>query len=363
MTFHPKAWLAWLAAASAVVLATGTPVVSATVLVAAAVAGAALAPTGAEGRTYALMLRIGLILIAVRVVLFGLTGHVGATTVATLPELRLPDALGGFAVGGRVTAEVLAEQASEGVRMAALLACAGVFLAVVETYRVVRLLPRFLHEAGLVVSIAIAFVPTLVRTAADVRDAQRLRGHRFRGLRSLRPLVVPVVAGAVERSFALAESMESRGYGRGGDAGARAEARARACVLAGLLAGAASGALLAAGRGHRAATTAALAAATIAIVAGLRALSRAVQRTRMRAERLDAWDGLLIAAAVLTFAAALAARALAAAHWTAYPAVVAPPVDARLVALALTPAAPVALATLRRVRLRRASAIAEGAPS
>ncbi|MFN2242457.1 MAG: energy-coupling factor transporter transmembrane component T, partial [Anaerolineae bacterium] len=64
-----------------------------------------------------------------------------------------------------------------------------------------------------VISIAITFVPQMVISAREIRQAQRIRGHRFRGLRDLLPLVIPLLANSLERSIQLAETMEARGFG------------------------------------------------------------------------------------------------------------------------------------------------------
>lgn len=288
-----KGWLAWLGAGFAVVLTCTSPVVTLTAIACAALTGAACARRAPEGRSVWLFLKIGLAFCAMRVVLFGLTGHVGATTLVHLPSLTLPRWLGAFTLGGRITAEELAQQGAEGLRIAALLVVIGVFLSAVETSRVLRLVPRGLHQAGLVVSIALAFVPSMVRMVAEVRDAQRLRGERFRGLRSLRTLVGPVLAGALERSLDLAASMESRGYGR------------------------------------------------------------ANRRTRVRPEPLSRADLVEIGISVATVGVAMLTRVHA--RWSAMPAIEVPPVDVLTVLPALSLCAPVVLVMNHRSRMRAAS--------
>ncbi|MFN2642584.1 MAG: energy-coupling factor transporter transmembrane component T, partial [Actinomycetota bacterium] len=176
--FNAKAWLAWVVAAGSVVLAVDNPLVTLVALAALGSVAAAFRNTGPDGATYALFLKAGFAFLLVRVILFGLTGHPGDTTLFTLPQVALPRWAGGFALGGRVTGEVVSQQVAEGLKIAAFLACFGVLLSVVETYRIIRLLPRFLFEAGLVVGIALTFVPSLMRSVRDIRDAQRLRGHR-----------------------------------------------------------------------------------------------------------------------------------------------------------------------------------------
>lgn len=352
--FHAKTWLLWLAAAGTMILSIDNPLVTLTALVALGVVAARFGGAGPEGRSYAFFLKLGLLFVVARAVLFGLTGHTGPTTLFVLPEAGLPGWLGGFSIGGPVTAEVVAHSAAEGLEVAAFLTCFGVFLSVVETYRVLRLLPRFLFEAGLVVGISLSFVPSLMRSAAEVRDAQRLRGHRFRGMRSLRPLIAPVLAGALERSLTLAASMESRGYGRARSEGDAGESAARAGALVALLAATAGGGLLL--YGYRGAGGALALAGTAGLVASLARLSRSVVRTRFSAERADAGDHALAAVCVLLAVCSLGARALDAAHWYAYPVIEWPVLDLRLTALAATLAAPVVVAWVRDAALTRASA-------
>ncbi|MFA5889730.1 MAG: energy-coupling factor transporter transmembrane component T [Actinomycetota bacterium] len=351
--FHATAWLAWCASAATLVLVIGNPFVTLTAIAALAVVAVAFAAPGPEGRSYLLMLKIGLVFLAARVALFGLTGHAGSTTLVTLPSVGLPQWLGGFSLGGAVTGEVLGQQLADGLKIAAFLVCFGVFMSVVETYRVLRLLPRFAFEAGLVLGIALAFIPVLMRSAASVRDAQRLRGHRFRGLRSLRPLVVPVLANALERSLTLAASMESRGYGRAQRIPDRVEAAARSAALVSLCAVTAGGALVLFGRTLPGAALAVLGGAGLA--GALRALARSVQRTRFRPDPADVWDRVLIGGSFALMAFTVAASKLGGAHWYAYPSVSWPALDARLIALAAALVLPVGLASARTARMRRAS--------
>jgi len=355
--FNVKAWLAWAGAAATVVLSIADPLVTLTAVVALAWVAATFSRGGPEGRSYRLLLKIGLAVTLVRVVLFALTGHAGPTTLFTLPVASLPRWLGGFALGGRVTAEVVAQEFAEGLAIAAFLMCFGVFVSVVETYRVLRLLPRFLFEAGLVVGIALSFVPTLLRTASDVRDAQRLRGHRFRGLRSWHALITPVLAGTLERSLSLAESMESRGYGRTVPGAHAREHRARVFVLGGLTMLAIGGGSALGGYAGAGLAVSSVGIATIAVA--LRGLSRTVARTRMRPERTTAWDRALVGISAAIVIAALVLRRTAAAHWYPYPVVSVPALHPGLIALAAALILPLPLASFRRRALQRASVKAE----
>lgn len=371
-SFHTIAWLAWLVSSVLVVNALESPLAVPIIFGALAAVAGVFAVSGPESRSFATLLKIGLAFTVVRVILFAATGHTGETTLFTTPEARLPRWLGDLRIGGRVTAEVVLQSGLEGLRLAAFLACFGAFLAVTDVYRVLRLLPRFLAEAGLVVTIALAFTPTMFRAAGEIRDAQRLRGHRVRGIRRILPLALPVLSTGLERSVTLAESMDVRGYGRRIDGFARVEAWARAGILTGTLALSIGGGLYLFDRGPLAASVAVLAAGALALVGGLAALSRAIPRTRMRRERWVAWDWALSVAAAAAAAAAMTLRAVApdATRYYPYPEAFWPPLHLGVVVVAAVIALPAFIGAARTIRLGRAEArhpktsarIAAGAP-
>jgi energy-coupling factor transport system permease protein len=67
--------------------------------------------------------------------------------------------------------------------------------------------------------IAVRFVPVLLLDALQIMDAQRSRGLEFdkgnilQRLRNSIPILVPLIAVALNRSLDLAEAMDSRAYG------------------------------------------------------------------------------------------------------------------------------------------------------
>src|SRR5262249_10553813 len=88
--------------------------------------------------------------------------------------------------------------------------------AVVSHHEVLRAVPRAFHEPALVVTVAIAFVPSTIAAVRDVRLAERARcGTQPRRRGRLRRLVIPVFEGGIDRAINLAESMDSRGLGHG----------------------------------------------------------------------------------------------------------------------------------------------------
>lgn len=67
--------------------------------------------------------------------------------------------------------------------------------------------------------IAVRFVPVLLLDALQIMDAQRSRGlefdkgNIFQRMRNVIPIMVPLIAVALNRSLDLAEAMDSRAYG------------------------------------------------------------------------------------------------------------------------------------------------------
>lgn len=327
----PRAWLLWLITSLTVVFLLDHPVTDLVVILAAGL----ICTPSRRPTPFRSFLILGAVIVLVRTVLFALTGHTGSVTLAQIPALQLPDLLGGATLGGRVTGEVVASSIAEGLRILSVMACLGAFLVNTETAGLIRLLPRFLFEAGLVVSIAMAFAPQLARTAGDIRDAQRMRGER----RKITPVIVPVLATALDRSIALAESMDSRGYGRA----ARGRAHPWGAISATLaLTLAATGSFWALRRDSNLAAGA-TALALVLFIWSLAGLNRLVSRTRYRRSRFGRRE-TLVAAVVVTVVLAIAAPN---AHYDPYRSLY-PPAPNPLATLAAGILALPALATYRR---------------
>ena len=80
--------------------------------------------------------------------------------------------------------------------------------------RLLKAVPTALYELGVSIVVALTFVPQLTTDAGRIREMRRLRGRSSKGIKGFASLGLPVLAGALDRSIILAESMDSRGYGR-----------------------------------------------------------------------------------------------------------------------------------------------------
>lgn len=212
---HPGAWWLWALGLAVAASQTTNPLL---VVLLVAVAGVVVANRrGAApwARGFHVYLVIGVIVIALRVVFRALLdGQPGGTVLVTLPEIPLGELAAGIRIGGPVTAESLLAALADGLRLAALLCAIGAANTLADPKRLLKALPAALHEVGVVVVVALSVAPQLIASLQRVRRARRLRAGRGRGFRALRAILIPVLEDALDRSLALAASMDSRGYGR-----------------------------------------------------------------------------------------------------------------------------------------------------
>lgn len=227
---HAVTWLVWALAAAVAVQIAPNPFYVAVVIAAATAVVWSFAPVSPLARAYPILLGLGATFALLRVVLTALTTRGSGDALFTLPSATLPRLLGGFEVGGEIAAAVVARAAMEGFVIVGIMAAFGAFNAVVSHAELVQAAPRAFHEPGLILTVALAFVPSTMLAIAAVREADRARtgGRVVRRGRVLRQ-VVPVLETGLERAIALSESMDARGFAR-----ASANSAERAAAWAGL---------------------------------------------------------------------------------------------------------------------------------
>lgn len=212
---HPGAWWLWAACLAGAASRTTNPILLLLIAGVVVYVVAARRTTAPWSRSIVVFIRLGLLVIVLRVLLvivFGirLPGHV----LFTLPHVPLPSWAAGVSIGGPVTAEAIIGAALQGLRLAVVLVCFGAANSLASPYRLLRCLPAVLYEAGVAITVSLSFAPELVMAIGDVRAARRLRGRPTRGLSGLRGTGIPVLERALDRSLQLASSMDARGYGR-----------------------------------------------------------------------------------------------------------------------------------------------------
>ncbi len=231
---HAVAWLVWAVAAVAAVQLAPNPLYVVLVVAIAFLVVEAHGLASALRAAFPLLVVLGVSFGIIRVVLTTLTTHDVGSVAFRLPEGTLPRILGGFTVGGTVEWPVLLQAGADALVVVGVMAAFGAFNAVASHHELVQSAPRAFHEPGLVVTVALAFVPSTLAAAHAAREADRARtgGRVVRRGRLVR-LLVPILESGIERAVHLAESMDSRGFARR-DAG-RSDVIAGWCGLAGLL--------------------------------------------------------------------------------------------------------------------------------
>ncbi|HET6299538.1 MAG TPA: energy-coupling factor transporter transmembrane component T [Kribbella sp.] len=231
---HPGAWWLWALGLAVAASRTRNPVLLVLILVIAGFVVAARRGDAPWANSYVAFLKLGLMVIGIRVVLQALlsTRSQGNTLLFTLPQIPLPDWANGVKLGGEVTAEALVTALYDGGQLAVMLCCIGAANALASPRRLLKSLPGALYEMGVACVVALTFAPQLVIDARRIRAARRLRG-RTRG--SFRTTAMPVLEGALDRSVELAAAMDSRGYGRTAHVPRRQRRITGASVLLGLL--------------------------------------------------------------------------------------------------------------------------------
>ena len=234
---HPVAWWAWALGLVACVSRTTNPILLGLIVAVAGWVVARRRPDAPWANSFSLFLRLGVIVIVIRVVVaMILGGGLGDHVLFTLPSIQLPSWVAGITLGGPVTAEALLTAFYEGAVIAAILACIGAANSLASPARLLATVPAALYEVGVSIVVALSFAPQLVADVSRVRTARRLRGRPDRGVRALAGSAMPVFEGALERAVDLAAAMDSRGYGRTRPMKPRDQFVARALVVISLIA-------------------------------------------------------------------------------------------------------------------------------
>lgn len=203
---HPAAWLLWLATVVVALTTTRNPIYLGLILACLAGVARAVRSTTPNAPLPFSIVRLAVLIVIVSALFNLATAHFGQTVLFHLPA---PIPL----LGGPFTLEALVFGAINGLVLVGFLAAFSVLTLALPTYALIRLLPRAFYPVAVVVSIAIAFVPTTLLQFQQIREAQLVRGHRVRGMRDWLPLFMPLLVGGLERAFQLSEAMTARGFG------------------------------------------------------------------------------------------------------------------------------------------------------
>ncbi len=210
---HTMAWGMWLLAALMPFLLTKNPFYLTLAIFVISVNYALVRRTSPTSQSWGLLLRLGLAFAAISILFNALWVRVGTTPLVTIPTWSFALGQTVFQLSGVITLESVTYALVQAMAMLGILIALAVFNTCVDHYALLRSAPRFMHQSAIVLSIAVTFVPQMLLAQAEIREAQLLRGHRFRARRDLPRLFVTLLAEGLERSITLAESMSARGFG------------------------------------------------------------------------------------------------------------------------------------------------------
>ena len=205
---HSLAWLAWVAAALIALSSTRNPMYLSLVLLCVAFVGLTVRTQVNPEAPQLPVVRIGIFIVVLSTIFNALTGHFGETVVFVIPG-RIP------LLSGPVTLESIVFGFLNGLVLAGFLAVFTVLNQALPVGALTRLIPRAFYPVAVVVAIAITYVPTTLRQMGQIREAQTVRGYRWRGWRDWAALFMPLMVGGLERAMGLTEAMMARGFATG----------------------------------------------------------------------------------------------------------------------------------------------------
>jgi energy-coupling factor transport system permease protein len=291
---HPLTWLIWLGAALIIVMSTRNPLYLIEVLLIARIVSARTYSDEHSREVWKPTLRFALFLILIGALINALSSRFGATVLLDLPD-RQP------LIGGPVTLEAIVYGANAGLSLVVMLVLFAVFNQSLSAHQLVRLSPRAFHGAGVTLSIALTYVPATRHSLNQIREAQAVRGHQLRSWRDWLPLWMPLLVSGLERAFQLAEAMVARGFGATSDR--PASTWLRAGLIGGLIVLLAGEVLSAFLPNARALSNPLLIAGAAALAIFMWLAGRAVPYTPYRSHPWRMGDAIVVAGAVLSFAA------------------------------------------------------------
>ncbi|MGI6368369.1 MAG: energy-coupling factor transporter transmembrane component T [Anaerolineae bacterium] len=203
-TRNTTAWLVWVLATAALALTIRNPLYITLIVLATWLVHVQVARNTPAAANWSGLVRLGLTIWLIAIPFSALMNHQGETVLFRLPE-SWP------LLGGPITAESVAAGAASGYSLWALLLVFATFNLAVDAAVMIQAMPAFLSQAGVITTIALTFIPRMVQDTREIREAQRIRGHRFRSWRDSVPLAMPLLTTAFEHAIQLAESIESRG--------------------------------------------------------------------------------------------------------------------------------------------------------
>jgi energy-coupling factor transport system permease protein len=205
---HSLAWLVWLGASLGALSATRNPIYLIILLSCIAFVGVVVRFQAGPAATQVPVARMMVLIVLLSAAFNALISHYGDTVLFVIP--------GGIPLlSGIVTLESTLYGFLNGLVLAGFLNAFSILNQALPVRALVRWIPRAFYPVAVVVSIAITYVPTTLRQMSQIREAQTVRGHRWRGWRDWLALFMPLLVNGLERAMGLTEAMMARGFATG----------------------------------------------------------------------------------------------------------------------------------------------------
>jgi energy-coupling factor transport system permease protein len=157
-------------------------------------------------------LKFSLMLIFLIILVNTLFVHAGATVLIHGPRIPIIGTI-------RITLEALCYGVGMGLRLLVMMGAFCLLTYAVHPDRVLKALGGGQSKIMLTLSISLRLFPLIAGDFVRITEAQRCRGVNFQArdprvrIRKYVPVLNTVLLSSLERSFQLAESLQSRGYG------------------------------------------------------------------------------------------------------------------------------------------------------
>jgi energy-coupling factor transport system permease protein len=297
---HPGAW--WVLGL-ALAVAAGQSANFASVAVVIAIALATMlafrtaAPWAQSARFYLGLAAFVLLTRVIFRIIFN--GQVGGTDIIfSLPTLSISLGFGpALNLFGDISAATLSAAALDGLRLSAIILSVAMANTLANPRKLLKNTPGALYEVATAISVAINLAPQLIESIQRVRRSRGLRG-RNKGIGVFASIVIPALEDTMDRSLALAASMDARGFGRRGNLSIGTLRLVRGLSFSAAVTLAIGAYLLVAASEFGALATILILASLVAIAFVVRITSKQSVRTSYRKLRFGLVDWSLVAAGV-----------------------------------------------------------------
>lgn len=200
-----RVWLCWGVAATVPPLILRNPFIMLEMLVVVlTVRMTCVSPDRLRGWHW--FVRVAIFLMGIGVVFNVLTVHSGDRVLMSIPH-------SGPILGGDLTLNALAYGVTSAFAIILLLLVGTTVSALLQWSEVLRIVPARLSPIAVGGSVAWAFLPQLGVAMREIQEANLARGRHIGGARQLLPVLIPLLAGSLERALTTAEALEARGFG------------------------------------------------------------------------------------------------------------------------------------------------------